>query len=327
MLTYILRRLLSMIPVLIFVSIITFIIIQLPPGDFFTTLQAEVAATGGGQNKETIEKLQEIYGLDQPLYVQYWKWVKGWPKLDFGWSLAYNAPVWNVVANKLAFTLYLGFLSLIFMVVVSIPIGIYSSTHQYSIGDHVLSAVGFFGLCLPGFLLALLWMFLGIVILRVDVGGLVSREMQNAPFSLEKVQDYLVHLLPAVVVLGLSSTAQLQRIMRSNMLDVLGQQHITTARAKGLKERIVINKYAVRLAINPLISVMALEIPKVINQSALVGIVMMLPTLGPIYLHALLTQDVYLSGTILLIMVLMLMLSNLLADIALAIADPRIVYS
>lgn len=327
MLTYILRRLLSMIPVLIFVSIITFIIIQLPPGDFFTTLQAEVAATGGGQNKETIEKLQEIYGLDQPLYVQYWKWVKGWPKLDFGWSLAYNAPVWNVVANKLAFTLYLGFLSLIFMVAVSIPIGVYSSTHQYSIGDHVLSAVGFFGLCLPGFLLALLWMFLGIVILRVDVGGLVSREMQNAPFSLEKVQDYLVHLLPAVVVLGLSSTAQLQRIMRSNMLDVLGQQHITTARAKGLKERIVINKYAVRLAINPLISVMALEIPKVINQSALVGIVMMLPTLGPIYLHALLTQDVYLSGTILLIMVLMLMLSNLLADIALAIADPRIVYS
>ena len=316
-----------MIPVLIFVSIITFIIIQLPPGDFFTTLQAEVAATGGGQNKETIEKLQEIYGLDQPLYVQYWKWIKGWPQLDFGWSLAYNAPVWNVVANKLAFTLYIGFLSLIFMVAVSIPIGIYSSTHQYSIGDHVLSAAGFFGLCLPGFLLALLWMFLGIAILHVDVGGLISRELQDAPLSLEKAQDYLIHLLPAVVILGLSSTAQLQRIMRSNMLDVLCQQHITTARAKGLRERIVINKYAVRLAINPMISVMALEIPKVINQSALVGIVMMLPTLGPIYLHALLTQDVYLSGTILLIMVLLLMLSNLLADIALAIADPRIVYS
>jgi peptide/nickel transport system permease protein len=191
----------------------------------------------------------------------------------------------------------------------------------------VLSALGFLGLCLPGFLLALLWMFLGIAVLRVDVGGLVSREMQNAPLSLDKIRDYLIHLLPAVVILGLSSTAQLQRIMRSNMLDVLGQQHITTARAKGLKERIVINKYAVRLAINPMISVMALEIPKVINQSALVGIVMMLPTLGPIYLHALLTQDVYLSGTILLIMVLMLMVSNLVADIALAIADPRIVYN
>ncbi|MFZ5919211.1 MAG: ABC transporter permease [Chloroflexota bacterium] len=327
MLAYILRRLLAMIPTLVLISIITFIIIQLPPGDFFTTLQAEVAATGGGQNKETIQKLQEIYGLDQPLYVQYWKWIKGWPKLDFGWSLSYNAPVWNVVANKLAFTLYIGLLSLVFMVAVSIPIGIYSATHQYSIGDHALSALGFLGLCLPGFLLALLWMFLGIAVLHVDVGGLVSREMQNAPFSLEKVKDYLIHLLPAVVILGLSSTAQLQRIMRSNMLDVLSQQHITTARAKGLAERKVINKYAVRLAINPMISVMALEIPKVINQSSLVGIVMMLPTLGPIYLHGLLTQDMYLSGTILLIMVLMLLLSNLLADIVLAIADPRIVYS
>jgi peptide/nickel transport system permease protein len=326
MVAYISRRLLAMIPTLVLISIITFIIIQLPPGDFFTTLQAEVAATGGGQNKETIQKLQEIWGLNEPLYVQYWKWIQGWFRLDFGWSLAYNAPVWDVVASKLAFTLYIGFLSLIFMVAVSFPIGIYSATHQYSVGDHVLSAVGFLGLCLPGFLVALLWMFIGIVALRVDVGGLVSREMQNAPLSLEKAKDYLIHLLPAVFVLGLSSTAQLQRIMRSNMLDVLGQQHIITARAKGLKERVVINKYAVRLAINPLISVMALEIPKVINQSALVGIVMMLPTLGPIYLHALLTQDVYLSGTILLVMVLMLMLSNLLADIILAIADPRIVY-
>ncbi|MBN1427162.1 MAG: ABC transporter permease, partial [Anaerolineae bacterium] len=215
MLAYILRRLLGMIPMLILISIITFIIIQLPPGDYFTTLQAEVAATGGGQNKEIIEKLQEIYGLNQPLYVQYWKWIKGWPKLDFGWSLAYNAPVWDVIVSKLTFTLFLGFLSLIFMVSVSLPIGIYSSTHQYSIGDHVLSAVGFLGLCLPGFLLALLWMFLGITVLNLDVGGLLSREMQNAPLSMEKLMDYLVHLLPAVVILGLSSTAQLQRIMRS----------------------------------------------------------------------------------------------------------------
>ena len=315
-----------MIPTLVLISILTFIIIQLPPGDFFTTLQAEVAATGGGQNKETIQRLQEVYGLDKPLYVQYWRWIKGWPRLDFGWSLSYNAPVWAVIARSLAFTLWIGFLSLIFMVVVSLPIGIYSATHQYSIGDHVLSAIGFLGLCLPGFLVALLWMFLGIAVFEIDVGGLLSREMVGAPLSLAKVKDYLMHLLPAVFVLGLSSTAQLQRIMRSSMLDVLCQQHITTARAKGLTERKVINKYAVRVAINPLISIMALEIPKVINQSALVGIVMMIPTLGPIYLHALLTQDAYLSGTILLIMVVMLLLANLAADIALAIVDPRIVY-
>ena len=327
MLAYISRRLLGMIPTLVLISILTFIIIQLPPGDFFTTLQAEVAATGGGQNKETIQRLQEVYGLDKPLYVQYWRWIKGWPRLDFGWSLSYNAPVWAVIARSLAFTLWIGFLSLIFMVVVSLPIGIYSATHQYSIGDHVLSAIGFLGLCLPGFLVALLWMFLGIAVFQIDVGGLLSREMVGAPLSLAKVKDYLMHLLPAVFVLGLSSTAQLQRIMRSSMLDVLCQQHITTARAKGLAERKVINKYAVRVAINPLISIMALEIPKVINQSALVGIVMMIPTLGPIYLHALLTQDAYLSGTILLVMVVMLLLANLAADIALAIVDPRIVYN
>jgi peptide/nickel transport system permease protein len=170
-------------------------------------------------------------------------------------------------------------------------------------------------------------MFFGIIVLRIDVGGTLSRGMADAPWSLAKFLDYLNHLWPAVIVLGLASTAQLQRIMRSSLLDVLGQQHITTARAKGLKEQKVINKYAVRVAINPLISVMALEIPKIINASALVGIVMMLPTLGPIFLRALLSQDMYLSGTILLFTTLMLMISNLLADIVLAWVDPRIVYT
>jgi peptide/nickel transport system permease protein len=322
-----LRRLLAMIPTLFLVSIITFIIIQLPPGDFFTTLQAEIAETGGGQNKEVIKKLQETYGLDKPLHIQYLRWVSGWPRLDFGYSMGWNAPVWDVVASKLAFTIFLGVLSLLFMVAVSIPIGIYSATHQYSISDHVLSALGFLGLCLPGFLLALIWMFLGIIVLKVDVGGLYSREMAEAPWSLAKFKDYLVHLVPAVVILGLASTAQLQRIMRGGLLDVLGQQHITTARAKGLPERKVINKYGVRLAINPLISVMALEIPKIINASALVGIVMILPTLGPIFLRSLQTQDMYLAGTILLLTTAMLMLSNLVADILLAWADPRITYT
>jgi len=327
MIAYILRRIAIIIPTLVIVSIITFIIIQLPEGDYFTTLQAEIAETGGGQDKEVIKKLEEIYGMDKPMHIQYLRWVAGWPRLDFGYSLGWNAPVWDVVVSKLAFTIWLGLLSLIFMVVVALPIGIYSATHQYSVGDHVLSMVGFLGLCLPGFLVALIWMFLGIIIFHIDAGGLFSREMQNAPWSMSKVLDYLGHLWPAVVVLGLSSTAQLQRIMRSSLLDVLGQQHITTARAKGLRERKVINKYAVRVAINPLISVMALEIPKIINQSALVGIVMMLPTLGPIFLRALQTQDVYLSGTVLLLTTALLMLSNLVADIILAWVDPRIVYT
>ena len=171
MLAYILRRLVAIIPILVLVSVITFVIIQLPPGDFFTTLQAEVAETGGGQDKEIIKKLQEVYGLDKPIHVQYIKWIAGFRRLDFGYSLEWNAPVWDVIASKLAYTIFLGVLSLLFMVVVSLPIGIYSATHQYSIGDHALSAVGFFGLCLPGFLLALVWMFLGILVLRIDVGG------------------------------------------------------------------------------------------------------------------------------------------------------------
>jgi peptide/nickel transport system permease protein len=327
MLNYIIRRVGAMIPMLAFVSVITFIIIQLPPGDFFTTLQAEVAETGGGQNKEVIKQLQEIYGLDRPLHMQYLRWIAGWLRLDFGYSLGWNAPVWDVVASKLGFTIFIGVLSLILMVSVSLPIGVYSATHQYSVGDHVLSAVGFLGLCLPGFLVALVWMFLGIIVFRIDVGGLFSRDLKDAPWSAAKVADYLVHLAPAVFVLALSSVAQLQRIMRSSLLDVLGQQHITTARAKGLKERVVIQKYAVRVAINPLVSVMALEIPKIINQSALVGIVMMLPTLGPIFLRALQTQDVYLSGTILLVSTALLMASNLVADVILAWVDPRIVYT
>lgn len=327
MLAYIVRRVLVMIPTLLLISMVTFAVIQLPPGDYFTTLQAEVAATGGGQDKETIMKLQEIYGLDKPVYIQYLKWVSGWPRMDFGYSLEWNAPVWSVIGSKLSYTIFLGVLALLFMTLVALPIGIYSATHQYSIGDHLLSAIGFIGLCLPGFLVALVWMFLGIVVFRFDVGGVVSREMANAPWSVAKVLDYLNHLWPAVVVLGLASTAQMQRIMRSSMLDILSQQHITTARAKGLAERKVIDKYAVRVAINPIISILALEIPKIIDASQLVGIVMMLPTTGPIFLRALLSQDMYLAGTILLFTSLILMVSNLLADVLLAYIDPRITYS
>jgi peptide/nickel transport system permease protein len=225
------------------------------------------------------------------------------------------------------YTIQVGGLSLLFMMGVAIPIGIYSATHQYSVGDHALSLVGFLGLSLPGFLLALLWMFLGIIVLRIPVGGAISREMADQPWSLAKLLDHWNHLWPPAVILGLASTAQLQRIMRGNLLDVLGQQFITTARAKGLKERKVINKYAVRVAINPLISVMAMEIPKIISESTIVGIVMSVPTTGPLLLRALLTQDMYLAGTFLLFMTLLLMASNLLADIALAWVDPRIVYT
>jgi len=327
MTAYILRRIVGMIPTILIVSIVTFAIIQLPPGDFFTTLQAEIAESGGGQDKETARLMAERYGLDQPLPIQYLRWVAGWPSGDFGWSLEWNAPVLPIVLERMAYTMLLGVLSLLFMTAVAIPIGIYSATHQYAISDHLLSFLGFLGLSLPGFLLALLWMFIGTIVLRIPVGGTVSQELADAPWSLAKVLDYLNHLWPPAVVLGLASTAQLQRIMRGNLLDVLGQQFITTARAKGLKERTVINKYAVRVAINPVISVLAMEVPKIISESTIVGIVMSVPTTGPLLLRALLSQDMYLAGTFLLFMSLLLMFSNLVADILLAWADPRIVYT
>jgi peptide/nickel transport system permease protein len=316
-----------MIPLLFLVSVITFIIIQLPPGDFFTTLQAEIAETGGGQDAAALKALRERYGLDQPLYVQYFKWIAGFPSGDFGWSLEWSSPVLPLVLDRLSYTVLLGSLSLLFMVGVALPIGIYSATHQYSLGDNFMSLLGFLGLSLPGFLFALVWMFFGALILRIDVGGVQSPQFADTPFSTAKTLDYIYHLIPPAIILGLASTAQLQRIMRSSLLDVLGQQYITTARAKGLQEKKVINRYAVRVAINPLISVMALEIPKIISESALVGIVMSIPTTGPLFLRALLTQDMYLAGTFLLFMTLLLMLSNLLADIVLAWADPRIIYS
>jgi peptide/nickel transport system permease protein len=327
MLAYILRRLVTIVPLLFLVSVITFIIIQLPPGDFFTSLQAEIAETGGGQDARTLEALRQQYGLDRPLYIQYFKWIAGFLRGDFGWSLEWSSPVWPLVRSRLAYTILLGTLSLLITLCVAIPIGIYSATHQYSIGDNMLSLLGFLGLSAPGFLLALIWMFVGALVLRIDVWGTLSPEMEEAPLSLAKLWDYFNHLWPPAVILGLASTAQMLRIMRGNLLDVLGQQYITTARAKGLQERRVINKYAVRVAINPLISVLALEIPKIISESALVGIVMSLPTTGPLFLRALRTQDMYLAGTFLLFMTLLLMLSNLLADIALAWADPRIVYT
>jgi peptide/nickel transport system permease protein len=326
LLAYIIRRILAMIPLLFLVSIITFVIIQLPPGDFFTSLQAQIAETGGGQDARTYEILRQRYGLDQPMHWQYLRWIQGWPEGDFGWSLEWNSPVWPLVSSRLGYTILLGTLSLLITVSYAIPVGIYSATRQYSIGDNLLSFVGFLGLSLPGFLLALVWLFIGAIVLRIDVGGVASDQFRNTPLNWAKIMDYWNHLWPPALILGLASTAQLQRIMRSSLLDVMGQQYITTARAKGLKERDVIVKYGVRVAINPMISVLALEIPKIISESALVGIVLSLPTTGPLFLRALQTQDMYLAGTFLLFMTLILMVANLLADIMLAVVDPRIAY-
>ncbi|MBI5956996.1 MAG: ABC transporter permease [Chloroflexi bacterium] len=326
MLAYILRRILVMIPTLFVVSVVTFIIIQLPPGDFITSLQAEIAASGGGQDAATLEGLRHRYGLDQPFYIQYLKWISGFPRGDFGYSLEWNAPVWDLIADRLALTLLVSGLALVFMWVVSIPIGVYSATHKYSPSDNALTLLGFLGLSVPDFMLALVYLVFATLALGMSASGLFSPGMERAPWGVPKLLDLLNHLWAPVLILGLGGTAELIRIMRGNLLDVLGQQFITTARAKGLKERVVINKYAVRVAINPLISVLGMQIPKMISSSIMIGVVLSIPTVGPIFLRALTTQDMYLAGSLLLLMTVLLLIGNLLADVALAWVDPRIRY-
>jgi len=324
MIAYIVKRILGMIPTLIIISIITFIIIQLPPGDFVTTAQAEIAASGGGMDASAVEAMRIRYGLDQPMLVQYWRWVSGFPRGDFGYSLEWSAPVWDIMAGRLGWTLLLSGLALVFMWLVSIPIGIYSARHQYSLGDNVFSFLGFLGLSVPDFMLSLMWLVFATMMLGISASGLYSPQMVDAPWSFAKFLNLLNHLWPPVVIMGVVGTAELIRIMRGNLLDILNQQYVTTARSKGLEEKVVVQKYAVRMAINPMISVLGMQIPKMISSSIIVGFVLSIPTVGPIFLRALITQDMYLAGTILLLMTVMLLIGNLLADIALAWVDPRI---
>lgn len=324
---YIIRRILTMIPMLLVISFISFVIIQLPPGDFLTTLQATQGATGGGLSDEVAEMLRENYGINEPFLVQYVKWVAGFPRGDFGYSFEWSTEVWPLVAGRIGYTLLLGACSLLIMVILAIPIGIYSATHQYSIGDTLLSTLAFLGLSVPGFLLALIWLYIGGILLHLPVMGAVSTQYLNEPWSVAKAIDYFLHLWPAAIILGLASTAQLMRIMRNGMLDTMSQQYITTARAKGLTERRVIRKYGTRGALNPVISVLAMEVPKMISASILIGVVMSVPTTGPIFLRSLLSQDMYLAGTFLLAMAFLQVTANLVADLFLAWLDPRIVYT
>jgi peptide/nickel transport system permease protein len=320
------RRVLVTIPMLFIISFISFAIIQLPEGDFLNTLQADQGNSGGMSNEQA-DLLRKRYNLDEPLFVSYVTWIKGFPSGDFGYSFGERSDVWPLIDSKIWYTLLLGSCSIVLMLVMSIPIGIYSATHQYSVGDTGFSALAYFALSVPGFLLALFWIYLGVIVLDIDVLRDQSQEYMRQSMSVGKAWDYVRHFVPAAIILAMASTAQLMRIMRNGMLEVLNHQYITTARAKGLKESVVIRKYAVRSALNPVVSVVALEVPKVISSSILIGYVLSVPTTGPMFLRALQGQDMYVAGTFLLLMSVMLLVANLLADLALAWLDPRISYA
>lgn len=320
MLRYIIQRLAWTAIVMIGVSAITFLLVFALPGD------PAYALVGGRASKDSIEQVRRQYGLDQPMYVQYLAWISGFPRGDFGYSVEWKAPVSELIASRLGFTLMFSVLALVFTWIVAIPIGIYSATHQYSWGDVALTFIGFLGLSVPAFMLGLVYLFIAAFWFNASVGGLMTPGLENAPWDATKIADVVNHLFWPTLIVGAAGTAQLIRIMRGNLLEILGQQYITTARAKGLTENVVVNKYAVRVAINPLVSVMGMELPNLINGATLLGIVLSLPTIGPMFLNALKNQDIYLAGTILIMLAVLLMLGNLLADIALAWVDPRIRY-
>lgn len=326
MVTYIIRRIVYSLILLFLVSIVGFTVIQLPPGDFLTMRIQELRNRGDLSAEIYAEQLRVRYGLDRPFWMQYIIWITHFVRGDFGWSFYYEKPVSELVGERLALTIVISVVTLIFTWALAIPIGVYSATHQYSWGDNFFTFLGFIGLSIPGFLLGLILMFITVFYFNQSVGGLFSPEYVNAPWNFAKVIDLFRHLWIPVIIIGLSGTAGLIRIMRGNLLDILGQQYVLTARAKGLREAIVVWKHAVRVAINPLISSLGMSLPGIISGESLVSIVLNLPTTGPLFLEALTRQDMFLAGSFLMFLTIALIVGNFIADLALAWADPRIRY-
>ena len=323
---YILKRLLWMIPFLFAVSVVAFVLIQAPPGDYLTTFIAKLGESDEVLDQATIDNLRRRFGLDQPLYVQYFKWVGNLLQGDFGMSFEWRQPVSDLIWERMGLTLLLSMATLLFTWAVAFPIGVYSAVQKYSIGDYVATTLGFIGLATPNFLLALILMYVGVVYFGTDVGGLFSSEYKNAPWSWGKVLDLAAHLWLPVIVLGTSATASLIRIMRANLLDELNKPYVDTARAKGLSEFWLILKYPVRVALNPFVSTIGWVLPNLVSGAVVTAIVLSLPTAGPLMLQALLAQDMYLAGAFVLLLSSLTVIGMLLSDILLVLLDPRVKY-
>jgi peptide/nickel transport system permease protein len=321
---YLARRILIMVPTLIAISVITFVIIQLPPGDYLSTLIAEMESQGENVDQGKIEALRAQYGLDRPYYEQYALWATGMLQGDFGYSFEYQLPVSDVVGDRVFLTIVLNFSTIFFIYLVSFPIGIYSATHQYSLGDYGLTFVGFLGLATPNFLLALILLYFANVWFGTSIGGLMDPSYINQPWTFGKVMSVLEHLWVPVVVIGTSGTAAMIRRLRANLLDELQKQYVVTARAKGLPPFRALMKYPLRMSMNPFIADIGNMLPQVVSGSAVVSMVLSLPTTGPMLIGALQSQDMYLAGSFLMFLALLTVIGMLVSDLALAWLDPRI---
>ena len=324
MLDYIARRGLFTLLLLGLVSVVSFVIIQLPPGDYLSTYIMALQEQGEDVSEAQIETLRAHYGLGLPIYVQYFKWMWGVVRGNFGVSFEWNAPVASLIVERLALTLTIAVATLVFTYLLAIPIGIYSATHQYSVGDYTFTTVGFIGLATPNFLLALILMFLFFKYLGLSVGGLFSPDYLGEPWSIGKVLDLIRHLPIPIIVVGTAGTAAIIRIMRASLLDELRRQYVITARAKGLKERALLFKYPVRVAVNPIVSTVGWALPSTISGATITAIVLSLPTAGPLLLRSLRSQDMYLAASIVMILSAMTILGTFVSDLLLAWVDPRI---
>ncbi|KRE49700.1 ABC transporter permease [Paenibacillus sp. Soil724D2] len=325
MLKYILRRIILVIPVVIFISMIVFYIIQLPPGDYVSTYAAKMSVAGDVMTQQDMDEMRASLRLDQPWFMQYLAWMKNIVfNFDFGYSFSYNRPVMDVIAQYMGLTIIVSLVTMAFTYAVAIPIGIYCAVRQYSIGDYIFSAIGFLGMATPHFLMAIILMYLSYVYFGDPLLGLFSSEFVNSVWSMDKVLDLLKHMIIPVLVIGLANTAELIRVMRGQMLDELNKPNVVTARSKGLSETKILLKYPTRAAMNPIVSTIGWSLTSIFTGSTITAIVLNLPIQGPVMYNALLAQDMYLAGTWLLFMAVLTVIGTLISDILLAWLDPKI---
>lgn len=332
MMAFLLRRSLLAVLTVFSISIFSFVMLQLPKGDYVSSYIARQIEEGyGGVQRVSGEgmrqqeiALRHLYGLDRPLVVQYFKWLGRVVRGHFGQALEYRLPIWTVIKDRLLMTIILAGSTVLFTWIMAIPIGIFSAVRQHSVADYLITFVGFIGLATPDFLLALILMYFAFAYLHLSVGGLFSQEYVTAAWSLARVWDLLKHLWIPALILGTSGTAALVRVMRANLLDELNKPYVITARSKGLSEWRLILKYPVRVAMNPLVSTVGYLLPYLISGSVIVSVVLSLPTLGPVLLQSLFTQDLFLASTIVLMLGVMTVIGTLLSDILLVLVDPRI---
>jgi peptide/nickel transport system permease protein len=323
-LSYLIRRLLLALGTLVVVSVIAFTIIQLPPGDYVDGYVGILESMGDVITEEREEALRVQYGLYDPLIIQYLGWARDVLGGDFGLSLEYRIPVTDVIGDRMWMTVAVALASVLLVWLMALPIGIYSAVRQYSVGDYTFTFIGFLGLAIPNFLLALVLMYFSFRYFGANVGGLFSNQYLDAPWSLEKFWDLLKHIWIPAIVLGTSGTAALIRIMRANLLDELRKPYVVSAKARGMSEWALIFKYPVRVALNPFASTIGYILPYIVSGSIIVSVVLSLPTVGPLLLRALIAQDLYLSGAIIMLIGFMTVVGTFVSDLILVWIDPRI---